>query len=795
MLAPAVALAVDPMLLLAQEQPQLPGNAIISDTPPTPPPPAAQEITVNFKDVSVQAVLSYLSEKAGFIVLQEDGEIPGRVTVMSKQPVTPDEAVVLLNAVLREHQYTAVRVGDRILKIMSSDKAKRANLPVHYGQDAKAIPQTDELVTWVIPVKSVDAKKLMTDIQPLVGADADLTSNAGSNTIIMTDTSANIHRVVEIISAMDKSEAADNTIHVRQLKYADATAAAKLIMDIFSPTTTGTNGQTPQQQFFRAAFGGGGPGGGGGFGGRGGGGAGGPGGAAADDAGQTGHVIASADTRTNTVVVSGPIDTLSVIDTVLNEIDANPAADQTFFFYAVKNGQAVDMAATLNALFSGNSSSTANRTTNTNPLTSGTRTSTVGGAALGGGGLLGNGGGGGGGGGRGGGGGGGLGGGGGGALGGGGGGGGGGGTTFGGGATAFGGGGNRGGLGGGGGGGNSALSNGALADLIGQVYVVADQDTNSLLVATATKYEGQVRDIVDQLDRPVAQVLIRVLIAEVTHNDGDDLGLDFSAMNTRPGGGGTTVTSNLGSAAQQAANGGFAVSVLEGNFTATLHALATAGKLDVLSHPYILASDNQEATINDGQSVPYVADSRLDANNNPINTVEYQAIGITLTVTPHVNQEGLVTMNVNPQISSLTTATIQTSPGLFSPIFQTRSAQTYIAIKDGQTIVIGGLMQDQNTSTITKVPILGSIPLLGLLFQRNDVSKTKTELLIFLTPHVALKPETLNQMSQDDMKGLKVIPSAVAPGVFDEYMRGLRRGTTRPSTMPDTVPPPQPDTH
>jgi general secretion pathway protein D len=349
----------------------------------------------------------------------------------------------------------------------------------------------------------------------------------------------------------------------------------------------------------------------------------------------------------------------------------------------------------------------------------------------------------------------------------------------------------------GGGGGSSALSNGALANLIGQVYVVADQDTNSLLVATATKYQDQVRQIIDALDRPVGQVLIKVLIAEVTHNDSDDLGLDFSAMNTRgapsttvPGfagqsvAPGSAVVSNLGSAAQQHANGGLAVNILEGNFTATLHALATAGKLDVLSRPYILASDNQQATINDGQDVPYVSDSRLDTNNNPINTVLYTPIGITLTVTPHINPEGLVTMNVAPSISSLTTATIQTSPGLFSPIFQTRSAQTYIAIKDGQTIVIGGLMQDTNTSTITKVPILGSLPLLGLLFQRNDVAKTKTELLIFLTPHVALNPETLNPMSRDEMKGLKLTPSAVSPGVFDEHMRGLQRGTTQPTTDP-----------
>ena len=208
-------------------------------------------------------------------------------------------------------------LGGRILKVMPSDKAKRANRPVHFGGDPKQIAETDELITQVIPVRSVDAKKLMTEIQPLVGADADITSNAGSNTIVMTDTSSNIRRVVEIISAMDKRDASDNTIHVRHLLYADATAAAKLIMDIFSPTSASQT-KRPNSSFseprssaagleldsaadaavvsvgdqaeqdWRDLYSG--------------------------DEGQTGHVIASADTRTNTVVVSGPIDTLGVID-------------------------------------------------------------------------------------------------------------------------------------------------------------------------------------------------------------------------------------------------------------------------------------------------------------------------------------------------------------------------------------------------------------------------------------------------------------------------------------------------
>ena len=176
----------------------------------------------------------------------------------------------------------------------------------------------------------------------------------------------------------------------------------------------------------------------------------------------------------------------------------------------------------------------------------------------------------------------------------------------------------------------------------------------------------------------------------------------------------------------------------------------------------------------------------MDTNNNPINTVVYTPFGITLTVTPHINPEGLVTMNVAPSISSLTTATIQTSPGLFSPIFQTRSAQTSLAIKDGQTLVIGGLMQDTDTSTITKVPNPWQRSRFWAFSSSATTSYQDQDRIAAssLPRRRGSNPDTLNPMSKDEMKGLKLTPSAVAPGVFDEHIRGLQRGSTQPTTNP-----------
>jgi type II secretory pathway component GspD/PulD (secretin) len=114
-----------------------------------------------------------------------------------------------------------------------------------------------------------------------------------------------------------------------------------------------------------------------------------------------------------------------------------------------------------------------------------------------------------------------------------------------------------------------------------------------------------------------------------------------------------------------------------------------------------------------------------------------------------------------------------------------RSAESRIAVNDGQTIVIGGLMEDRKTSTVQKVPFLGDIPVLSYIFNRTQVMKTKTELLIFLTPHVAQRPDELGPMSDDEIKGLKLTPGAVQPGTFDEHMRGMQRGQS-PQTRPAT---------
>jgi general secretion pathway protein D len=336
----------------------------------------------------------------------------------------------------------------------------------------------------------------------------------------------------------------------------------------------------------------------------------------------------------------------------------------------------------------------------------------------------------------------------------------------------------------------------AFTELSGEVFVVADLDTNALLVTTASKYRAQVRKIIDELDRPVPQVLIKVLVAEVTHDDDEDYGVDFSVLNRRPSGLGQSVGTNFGNAA--ATGGGLVVSVLEANVTATIRALANKGKLDVLSRPYILASDNQLASILVGQKVPLIQNTRTLEDGQQINAFDYEDVGIILDVTPHINPDGQVILDVAPEISQLTDTDVAVSPGLAAPVINIRSAESRVEVKNGQTVVIGGLMEDRKTSLITKVPILGDIPVLKEIFSRTRRTKTKTELLIFLTPHVAEGPGALDMMTDDELGGTKLAPNAVEPGMFQEHLNGMGRGAmpmTRPagagtdSYVPTTVRP------
>ena len=211
-------------------------------------------LLINFKDVSIDSVLDELSSVAGFIVVKVDNPV-GRVTMVSKQPVTAADAVPLLNTVLKNIRQRLCRdsAGANSQNHVARPR-KTSNIPVHTGSDPAKIEPTDELITQVIPLRSVDAMQLKNDLAPLVDPAAGFTANASSNSLVITDTSANIRRIAEIVNAMDESQAGAAEVKVFQLQYASASGAAKLINDLFgdqsAPTATAVGGGFAASAFF-----------------------------------------------------------------------------------------------------------------------------------------------------------------------------------------------------------------------------------------------------------------------------------------------------------------------------------------------------------------------------------------------------------------------------------------------------------------------------------------------------------------------------------------------------------------
>jgi general secretion pathway protein D len=278
-------------------------------------------LRLNFRNAPVELVLNHLSEAAGFII-EYDTRVSGTVSVISAQPMSRDEAVDLLNSVLNRNGYAAVRTGDRTLKIMDKAAAKLSN-PVRIGNEPSQIPNNDEMVTQIIPIRYVEAAQLVSDISPFVSSGATIIANQAGNSIIITDTQANIRHIVEIIKAIDSSAEDVTEVKVFRLRHADPTEMAMLLSGLF-PDQTGT-AQAPIR------FGGnrGGGGGRGGFGGFGGfaaafGGAGGgnqAGGGQNDRIKKRNQVLAVADARTSSVVVTATKDLMEQISEMVVQLD------------------------------------------------------------------------------------------------------------------------------------------------------------------------------------------------------------------------------------------------------------------------------------------------------------------------------------------------------------------------------------------------------------------------------------------------------------------------------------------
>jgi type II secretion system protein D len=282
---------------------------------------------------------------------------------------------------------------------------------------------------------------------------------------------------------------------------------------------------------------------------------------------------------------------------------------------------------------------------------------------------------------------------------------------------------------------SSAQASSLERQLEAEVTVVGDENSNKLLIATSPRYMDKVLKMVEELDKTPPQVMIQVLLAEVTIDSDDRWGMDIKVG---PFGGDVYNAQSLGGGPGGIANtlGGGNISVSSADFALLVRALEVQGKLQVLSRPEVMVNNNKTASINVGDNIAVATGTERTPQGSTRADVERQDVGITLDVTPRISNDGFVQMDIAPKISSVTSRTTQISEDFSAPIINQRTVKTVVNVKDGQSVVIGGLIQSSEEDRRSKVPILGDFPIIGAAFRTTQKSNVKTELLVILTPRV-----------------------------------------------------------
>ena len=758
----------------------------------------SKRISMRFKDASLEHILEFISNATGYTIVKS-ADLDMRVTIISPDDMPPDEAFSVLNSTLAIKGYTSILNG-RSLKIVPLSEAKLEATPIQVGSDPEQIKSEDTITTQVMPLVSADATQLVKDLKDFVPQYGVMTAYGRSNTLIITASSANIRRLAEIVKQLDISMMDRIKIEVFSLQYADATNLAEVITELYEKPQDAEAAaeQERQQRGRRGGFGGG------RFGGDGGGGE-----TPTEESSPTeggalqllGEVKAVADENTNSLIVSASQPNLAIIRGLISELDTQRFSEPETRVFSLQHGDATEIANELNQAFSSaarnifttgfgggfggfggrgrdrrffeeqqqrqasgqsgegvlglpelvavpdartNSvivtttaeqmnavgklieqldrdiadfaedtriftlehADAANVSAVLNELLStelferqaATRTNFIGGGF-----------------------------------------------------------GGFGGFGGGFGGrtgstgalGSGAQTADAARGLTGNVKIVADAETNALLITTFVRNFPAVEKLIEQLDVLLPQVLIEAQIIEVTLDDDSAFGVEWMWEQE------TTVNDKI---YQQEGTTGFGLTdeifglkygILSSKLDTMLHALTKDTKVNILSTPRIMTKNNQEAIINVGQAVPFLVSTQETATGGILTSTDFRDVGVILTVTPRINRSGTVSLDVNQQINSLVEFTL-----FDAPIISTREASAFVTVKDKQTMVIGGMIKDDKTETVHKIPVLGDVPLLGKLFQRTDTRVEKTELMVFITPHVVYTDVDADRVTAEQRKKL-----------------------------------------
>lgn len=575
-------------------------------------------ISLDFDQVDLRIFIKTIGHLTGINFLIDD-KVRGTVTLMSPTKIRVGEVYDVLESVLQVKGYAAVPAG-RIVKIISRTDAVKSNILIRVGNNPELIPVDDSLVTQVIPLHFADGAEISSVLSPLVSTGGSITTYPKTNTIIITDTSSNVHRIAKLAQELDIEQARE-TVTVIRLKHGSARTISDQITQIMQRGAVRTGIRSARTASPRVPA----------------------------------MMKIIPDDRTNSLVIVADPDDIEIISDLVATLDVErPIEAGNVHVIYLEHAEAKELEQSLSAVL-------------------------------------------------------------------------------------------------------GKLTAGIAGKSTEPLQITADESTNSLIVVASPQDFKVIEDMIQKLDIVREQVLIEFQIIEASSEVLKEIGVDWATLNEAVadsvrGFGFTNLGPRIEAASGNLEGLGVGVYKKVGDQTsigAILKALEKHSGVNILSTPHILTSNHQEATIVVADNVPYVKQSRVTefdpATPTAIRTFDFKDVGIELSVTPHVSQGGFVRLEIDASFTKLVEGA--TGLGSETPTTSQRKITTVISIMSGTTVVIGGLIRDDKEEVEKKIPLLGDIPLIGGLFRVTRERMQKTNLLLFITPHVLVNMDDLVEIT------------------------------------------------
>lgn len=583
-----------------------------------------QPAAVRFDGVEIRVVIETIAKITGknFII---DPRVKGqKISVVTGREMGKDEIYETFLSILDVHGYSAVQSGG-ITKIIPKNQAKQNPLPV---VDEESDNEPDELVTRVVRVEHVPVAQLVPILRPLIPNDGQLQAYAPSNTLLISDRSSNIDRVIEVIKRMDRED--DEQIEVVKLEHA---AAEKLVATM---QALEKKGEKPIPTSTRVA----------------------------------------ADERTNSILIAGEKAARKRVREIIEKLDTKATVEGGTRVVPLRHAKAEELVEVLKTTSSAEQQQQATAEGKKQPTKS------------------------------------------------------------------------------------------------SEIAIQADKSSNAIVITAPVEVQNDLVKVIRQLDLPRKQVLVEAIIAEVSTNMASELGVQLAYDGVTGDNSGPVLGTNFKSAGPSLAEAiaGSASSLTSGlllglggvnlgnRFGLLLKALSGDAATNILSTPTIVTVNNEEAEIVVGQNVPFITGSFSGTGTtggsnptNPFQTIQRQDVGLTLKVTPQINQGNTINMKIEQEVSSLASSSASAS----DLITNTRKISTNVVVGNGEILVLGGLIQDTFRDSEEKVPVLGSLPGIGGLFRYNSTTKAKENLMAFIHPVIVNQGHASDKVSRSKYQALQ----------------------------------------